>query len=280
MKKFYLSLPEVSLQRWYDNNINTQKFSDITIVKSIQKGEASNITGKALLNHEVEFSLRKCKSYEEIFAFDRNKDDKLLILLEGNAGTGKTTFAQNVCKEWSTGDMLVDYSFVVLVCLRDQNPGTIKEPKDLFINVGKTASAIDTELSAQPKKRVLFWLEGWDELHDSYKVQSVFTQLLTGEVFPQAVVVVSTRPLATASLNNYKFVRKFNLVGFDKSQVEKCARDYFFNYYHDHTDLDLTLFNFMNQLDSVHGLAQLAKVPLNLAIILKLFVQKKNYLIL
>ena len=278
LKNRYLSLPEVSLHGWHDSNINTKKFTDITIIKSIQKGEKDpqSTSTVALLNREVEYSIHKCKSYDEIFKFDNNEDGKLLILIQGNAGTGKTTFAQNVCKKWSTGDMLDDYSFVVLICLRDQKPGAINEPKDLFINVGKTASDIHTELSSHPTKRVLFWLEGWDELHDGYKVQSVFTQLLTGEVFPQAVVVVSTRPLATASLHSLKFVRKFNLVGFDKSQIEKCAHDYFFNYYHDHTGLDLTFSKFMDQLESVHALAQLAEVPLNLAIILKLFVHNKT----
>ncbi|XP_065894819.1 NACHT, LRR and PYD domains-containing protein 3-like isoform X2 [Dysidea avara] len=277
LKNRYLSLPEVSLQGWHDSNINTKKFTDITIVKSIQTGEKDpqSTSTVALLNREVEYSIHKCKSYDEIFKFDDNENGKLLILIEGNAGTGKTTFAQIVCKKWSSGDMLGDYSFVVLIRLRDQKPGAISEPKDLFINVGKTAIDIHTELSSHPTKRVLFWLEGWDELHDGYKVQSVFTQLLTGEVFPQAVVVVSTRPLATANLNSLKFVRKFNLVGFDKSQIKKCAHDYFFNYYHDHTDLDSTFSKFMEQLESVHALAQLAEVPLNLAIILKLFVHNK-----
>ena len=79
------------------------------------------------------------------------------------------------------------------------------------------------------------------------------------------------------NLNNHKFVRKFNLVGFVKLQIEKCAYSYFFNYYHDHSDLDLTFSKFIDQLDSVHGLAQLAKVPsLNLAVILKLFVHNEK----
>ena len=227
------------------------------------------------MNHKEESSTHKCKSYDEIFKFDK-ENSKLLILIEGNAGTGKTTFAHNICKKWSSKSYLDEYSFIVLISLRDQQPGAIKEPKDLFISVGKIASDIHTQLSAHPTKRVLFWLEGWDELHDSYKAHSVFTQLLTGEVFPQAVVVVTTRPLATASLNNYRFVRKFNLMGFDKSQIKICARDYFFNYYHDHADRELILSNFMDELNNVHGLAQLVEVPLNLAIVLKLFVNEKT----
>jgi len=73
----------------------------------------------------------KQKSCKELFKSD-SCDGKLFILIERSAGTGKTTLAQNVCKKWSSGDMFTGYSFVVLICLRDQKPGGIKETKDLF----------------------------------------------------------------------------------------------------------------------------------------------------
>ena len=281
LRSTYSKLPAVSLQGWLDSETHTKNYTNITIVKSSQKagqGYLYNISSsaEAANKHEIEYSAHRCKSDDEIFTFDDSKG-KLLILIEGNAGTGKTTYSYNICKRWLSNNVLAEYCFVILVRLRDQRLGDITNPKDLFATMGDIAGSLYTELQAiHYTRNVLFWLEGWDELHDSYKVRSIFTQLLTGELFPNAAVVVSTRSSATASLSHHNFVRRFKLVGFNKQQVELCARGYFTNYYPHQNDFELAYAKFMAQLRSIHGLSQLAEVPLNLSFLLELFVDDNN----
>jgi len=277
----YSALPAVSKQGWLDSKMHTNCFTDITIVKSSQKSgqvylyNISSSTDTAY-KREMEYSAHRCTSDDEIFTFD-NSEGKLLILLEGNAGTGKTSYSYNICRKWRSKNVLAEYCFVILVCLRDQSPGDVTNPKDLFVIMGDIAGSVYTELHAiHYTKKVLFWLEGWDELHDSYKVHSVFTQLLTGKIFPNAVVVVSTRSSATASLSRHKFVRRFKLLGFSKQQIEICAQGYFTNCYSHQNDFEIAYSKFMAQLRSIHGLSQLAEVPLNLSFLLELFVVDNN----
>ena len=135
---------------------------------------------KVLVNYTRQFSAEKCHSVTEIFQFD----EKQLILIEGNAGTGKTTLSYEVCKEWAAGNMLKQFTHFVLVQLREQEPHHVVSQEDLFANVGIDKSIIHRELAIDRNNLILFWLEGWNETHHDYKKKSVFTRLLTGELFP------------------------------------------------------------------------------------------------
>jgi len=66
-------------------------------------------------------------------------------------------------------------------------------------------------------------------------------------------------------------------VGFSRQQIELCANDYFTKYYHNQNDFELAHSKFMAQLYSIHGLAELAEVPLNLSFLLELFVDDNNF---
>lgn len=157
----------------------------------------------------------------------------------------------------------------MLINLRDLKPSDIVTEKDLFASMGDEASTIQTELA---NYKVLFWLDGWDEVDESYKTSSVFSRLLTGEAFPSATVVISTRPSSTVSLKRYKFTNVFKLKGFTKSQIKAFADDYFSN-----QSCDQNMSNvFMHELHHTHGLAHLAEVPLNLSIILKVYLEKSK----
>ena len=148
------------------------------------------------LNHAILF-----KKYFSLVVYS-NKGE--LILIEGNVGTGKTTLSHKVCQEWASSNMLQELTHVVLVHLRDQKPDNIRGEKDLFASMGDNAPATQAALAdCDSKNKVRFWLDGWDEIHDSYKKDSVFTRLLTGDSFPRATVVVTTRSSATISLKSY-----------------------------------------------------------------------------
>ena len=44
-----------------------------------------------------------------------------LILIEGAAGVGKTTFSWDFCRKWSRGEILQEHSLLLLLTLRDNN---------------------------------------------------------------------------------------------------------------------------------------------------------------
>ena len=267
LKRVHQRLPILSRQGWTNCSKTEDRFIYVTVVKSQNVGKTTEYSTSfdEILDHQMQYSGEALKIYNKMFEAIDSKTFQL-ILLEGNAGTGKTTLAFKFCKDWGEGNALSQYSHVILLQLRDIKDGMMNEPEKLFSKMGKLEHQIYVEMFANSGSGVLFWLEGWDELVDNLKFYSVFTDLLKGQLFPKATVVVSTRPSATGSLKQYyTFTHKFKLVGFKYKQIEEYVHCYC-------TDSKLAE-SFMRQLKHVPSLAQLAEVPMNLAILVKLFKQ-------
>ena len=268
LKDKYKMQPVTVYQEWHSEQ--NSNFIDVTISKYVYYGEPTNSFASSddAIDYEIQYHAEECASYKEVFEFDNSggNSHKQSILVEGIPGTGKTTFSHQICKEWALGHILEEYTHVVLIHLHEVQSHSIVSQMELFTFLGATnASATQTELATNRACKVLFWLEGWDELHDSYKKRSVFTDLLNGNAFPRATVVLSTRPSATGSLKKYGFLHKYKLVGFNKGQIETFVSDYFVRRSTGSSE------EFMKQLTNTHSLAQLAMVPLHLSILLRLF---------
>ena len=267
LKHIHQRLPTLSRQGWINSSSTEDHFINVTVVKSqkVGKNNEYSTSSHEILDHQIQYSGEALKLYNKMFEAIDSKSHQL-VLLEGNAGTGKTTLAFKFCKDWAVGNVLSQYSHVILLQLRDIKVGMINKPEQLFSKMGKLKHHIYAEMVVCLGSGVLFWLEGWDELDDDLKIQSVFTDLLSGQLFPKATVVVSTRPSATGSLKEFcNFTHKFKLVGFACEQIEEYVHCYC-------TDSKLAE-SFMSQLKHVPSLAQLAEVPMNLAILVKLFKQ-------
>ena len=169
---------------------------------------------------------------------------------------------------WAQKKVLKSFSCVILVELRDVKPG------DISIETLLTTQSISTDVYAEISKLhgegILIWLEGWDELDYSLERNPNLLKLLRGGVLPLANVVITTRPSATRTLKQFNFTHKFKIIGFDKEQVKKYVDRYCAN---GHQAED-----FMIHLKYMPGLVYLAKVPLYLAILVKLFKTTKELL--
>lgn len=242
-------------------------FINVTVVKPLQqvsKNTDYSTSSDEILKHQIQYSAKKYKEYIEIFK-EIDSGSRQLLLLEGNAGTGKTTLAYKVCKEWAEGNLLSQYSHVILVQLKNIKPGMVNKPEDLFSVMGASKEQIYSQMVNELGSHVFFWLEGWDELENSSK-QPVFTDLLSGQLLPEATVFVSTRPSATDNLLEFSsnYTHKFKLVGFIDEQIKEYVQHYCVN----------EPKRFMEQLNTIPCLAQLAEIPLNLAFLLNIF--RKN----
>ena len=123
LKRKYNNLPEISKQGWYDDHIK-KPFVNVTLVKSLEKNEndiEECFSPEHTIKGKVVYGTRQYVNYDEIFQIDSSTHQ--LLLFEGNAGTGKTTFSYKVLKTWAEGTVLKQYFCVVLVELRNLKPG-------------------------------------------------------------------------------------------------------------------------------------------------------------
>ena len=156
------------------------------------------------------------------------ENDRRLILVEGAPGVGKSTFAWEFCRKWMNGEIVQQYHLVLLLRLRDKRIREAKNLKDLFFNPSRSEEslAIYNELKKSQKFHALIILEGYDELPDSSRNDSlsVFNELISGDPLPLATVLVTSRPWATKDLHENHachIYQHIEVLGFTKKQIKE-----------------------------------------------------------
>lgn len=161
-----------------------------------------------------------------------------MVVLQGSAGTGKTTLAKKMVLDWATGSLYpgrFDYVFYVscreVVLLPE---GTLDQ---LLIWCCGDNKAPVTEIRRQPE-RLLFILDGYDELQRPFAVrlrrpgpsrtEDLLHRLIRREVLPTSSLLITTRPLALRNLQSLlKQPRHVHVLGFSDDEKEKYLHSYF-----------------------------------------------------
>ena len=122
------------------------------------------------------------------------------VLVEGAPGVGKTTLSWEICRRWAEGNLFNRYSLVLLLRLRDKMVQTAQTLKGLLLYpCEERVDDITRYLKDTGGSNTLIILEGLDELPQHLLTRlSIFTRLLAGTELPNATIVVTSRPSATA----------------------------------------------------------------------------------
>jgi len=163
-------------------------------------------------------------SFTEIFKpFDDGGDIPNSVLLEGHPGIGKTTLVKEMCLEWAQ-DIIMEFTqLILLLTLRDPQVQEITNELELvryFEKSEEKAVKIAEVLKDTEGEGVTFFIDGFDELSTEQREDSFFWELIEGNIFPNARIVVTSRPSASACLYNY-VDRVIEILGFEKSSREQ-----------------------------------------------------------
>ncbi|XP_016069422.1 PREDICTED: NACHT, LRR and PYD domains-containing protein 10 [Miniopterus natalensis] len=161
-----------------------------------------------------------------------------IVVLQGSAGTGKTTLTRKMLLDWATGTLYAgrfDYVFYVscreVVLLPE---GTLDQ---LLMWCCGDSKAPVAEIRRQPE-RLLLILDGYDELQRPFAgrlqrpgpspAEDVLRRLLRREALPACSLLVTTRPVALRSLQSLlKRPRHVHVLGFSEEERERYLNSYF-----------------------------------------------------
>ena len=146
-----------------------------------------------------------------------------VILVEGAPGVGKSTFAWEYCRRWERGEIGEHYRLVLLIRLRDDRNSKAKTIKDLIHHPLEDVAEAVNVLESTAGTNTLIILEGFDELPDTCRsVNSVFMQLISGEILPYATIMVTSRPWATRGVRDschHRIFQHIEIMGFTSQQI-------------------------------------------------------------
>ena len=168
--------------------------------------------------------------YEDILSF--SPPDGIFrqrALIEGVPGSGKSTLVQRMCHDWSVGRFAQDYKVVVQVTLRSLPKDQKLSLEDLiFTSVGDpgTVQEVADSITAHQGQEVLFMFDGFDELSEEMRENSIVCNIINGHILPLSSFVVTSRPISAESL--YHCVdRRVEISGFREEEVKEYITEYF-----------------------------------------------------
>ncbi|XP_046926628.1 NACHT, LRR and PYD domains-containing protein 10 [Lynx rufus] len=160
------------------------------------------------------------------------------VVLQGSAGTGKTTLARKMVLDWATGTLYqgrFDYVFYVscreVVLLQE---GRLHQL--LFWCCGDNQAPVD-EMLREPE-RLLFILDGFDELQRPFAkglkrlspspMGEILHSLIRREVLSTSSLLITTRPLALPNLKPLlKQSHHIHILGFSEDERRRYFSSYF-----------------------------------------------------
>ena len=132
-----------------------------------------------------------------------------MILIDGDAGIGKTSFCIAICEDWANGKIFQAFELVLLLPLREQEVSSASSLLDLLKLLHPSPKVCDLvkDYVEEDEGSILVIADGWDELGKGKRDKGTFLyKLLFGSQYSSVSTIVTSRPSASASLHLGTFI--------------------------------------------------------------------------
>ena len=163
----------------------------------------------------------------ELFKMGKSDCKRKLILIEGPAGSGKTTLTWHVCCEWAAGRLFPEFNLLIHLSLEDPSLHSAKSLTDLIPHENsKMREDVANEIARLSGKSVCFLIDAWDEAPSSVHQKSSYVyRFISGssaKALPHCNIIITSRPISAASL--YPLLTARVVVGgFDRDRIAQFA---------------------------------------------------------
>ena len=246
---------------------------------AVDKVTSDSLQGCSAKKPRLDYS-RVTKNITDIFAADpvdltetgtSFTEAPKRILIEGAPGIGKTVLAKEIAYCWATSEILPEIKIVFLLYLRDPQLQKILSTKQLveYMSMGciddQQITVITKYLVNENGQQLCIVMDGFDEYPSALQENSLFLDIIKGEILPEAIVVITSRPTATVSLHD-QVDRRIDILGLPQEERVKYISQVFSSSLEKRTKLE----RYLKQHPVINGLCF---VPLHLAVLLYLFQQ-------
>ena len=199
-------------------------------------------------------------AYRDLFKGDRVRK----VLVEGDAGIGKTTLTISLSEDWARGELFQEFELLLILSLRQKevtSAGSLRELLKLFHSSPRVCESVASYLEEEEAENVLVIADGWDELGESERREGSFLYQLLFKMFPSMSVVVTSRPFASAPLHNLPCIDRFvEVSGFSNDDIKEYIQSEF-------SSDQKKARHLLEQLEHNPLIESTCSVPLNCAIV-------------
>ena len=261
----YSAQPEIPEDSWPPRGGNT--YINLALIKqgSIEKaGEYARNTIQGDMDDI--FANKDSIEYEDVFT---KLKSGTRLLIEGRPGSGKTTLVHKFSKDWGRGKLQFNIiRLVFLVHLRGffSNPDIMLRDIVQQYYMQESKHMVDEVIKYSEDhngRGLCFVLDGLDEYRPDSKNKTFIFQLIKRQLLPKSIVIVASRPAATAKLRNIA-TRQVEVIGFLKQQIDDYIDEYSFSDFCKQEDLH----KYLEQHPNVHHMCYL---PIHAAMVCYLF---------
>ena len=217
----------------------------------------------------------KSITLSSLLTVGKSQTKRKVILMEGVAGSGKTTLSWYACSQWAAGELFKEIKLLIHVSLSDPDYQSAKTLADLIPhpteNFRNQIAAAITEANGD---KVCFLFDAFDEAPpSSLHQQSFLYRFIAGKgrtVLPNVNIIIITRP--GIPLEYYQCLSgKVDIKGFSLESLNQFIEKSF-----EETKLDKSIL--VNALEMKPELQSLCQLPLNITIMSFLFEHLKDNL--
>ena len=241
-------------------------YIDLTLTEVPPIPQLHSHTGEQPEAHQ-----RKSVELSELFNtgshYSRQAKRKV-ILLEGGAGSGKTTLTWHACQKWAEEKLFQQFSHLIHLSLEDPDLVSAKCLADIIPHPSsEVREGVAKEIADQNGKGVCFLLDGWDEASPVLRHRDSFIPRFiagkTGKMLPRCSIVMTSRPVAAGSLYPL-LTSRVTIGGFSSKQIEEFIDESLGQNSDDKREL-------MKGFEQNPHMAGLCNLPVNIAIAVHLF---------
>ena len=267
MEKFVDSIK----QKYRERRINREKqwppchSNKLINLELVEQKRGESYLGNQPRGKKAENAKRTPLAYDQLF---EGKKQIRKILVEGDAGIGKTTLTISISEDWANGKLFQQFELVLLLPLRLKEialAGTLGELLKMLHSSGKICDAVVNYLDEDEGEKVLIIADGWDEFSESNQVEDSYLYKLLFERFPFLSVIVTSRPSGSAQLRNLPHIDQLvEIHGFDKENIKDYIQSEF-------TDSQAKAGRLIRQLESKPLVESVCSIPISCAIMCHLW---------
>ena len=258
-------------------SVSTDSLSDSEYSESPQRFHPLSETAEDISHTECMVS-----EYSEFPATQRaasqtaegSKKPVRFILVEGPPGIGKSTFTWEVCRRWDEIENLRHYNTVVLLKLREKWVLNATSLSDLlrYPSHPDFSKSIAEELVKSQGEKLLLVLDGFDEVSHSFHEDSVIKSILCRQLLPECTIILTTRPVAKATLRSIcqpRVDKHVEIIGFTEEERVRYITEVFSK------EPELQV-NFLKYMFLVPHIKSMMYIPLNCAIIAQVYYESQS----